>query len=200
MLYVDRPHLMLGIRRGCLSISPPIELTHEPAHDLSGHLFKNPSLVQELCRGLQHTRAPLQELYLHSCLLSESSAQSILDSALVQDTLQVLDLGANDQFGPNLLTHRVALYLQQTQSLQALILDHSNTMFAAPTALEELQPFWQALSGNTTLQRLSLRYCRLTHAMGHALLRAVASGSNQTLRELDLDLRDLACAIRAMQP
>ena len=165
-------------------------LIHAPrlqSLDLSGHLFKNPSLVQELCRGLQHTRAPLQELYLHSCLLSESSAQRILDSALVQDTLQVLDLGANDQFGPNLLTNHVAPYLQQTQSLKALILDHSSAMFAGTSTVKDLQPFWQALSDNTTLQRLSLRYCRLTHAMGHALLRAVASGSNQTLRELDLE-------------
>ena len=156
--------------------------------DLSGHCL-DATIVQDLLQGLQHS--VLKELKLHSCLLSQESASLLLEHAT---RLQTLDLSANAHFSMHFLNTSVAQVLQNPKSqLQSLTLDHSSTMFAAvahastttETAQHLLRPFLSALAHNTQLQSLSLRYCRLSQAMGEALLRAVAA--NQTLTSLNLE-------------
>ena len=149
--------------------------------DLSGHSLEMEHVV-DLTQGL-NMNSTLQSLTLHSCYLDDVSATVLMASALVQDSLKTLDLGASNSFTPNFLNTIVANYLRETKSLQTLVLDHSGSMFECSAA--EIKPFIKALRSNKTLKSLSLRYCRLSEAQGEAILTALTI--NDTLRSLDLE-------------
>ncbi|KAL7573550.1 hypothetical protein ACA910_008689 [Epithemia clementina (nom. ined.)] len=161
--------------------------------DLSGHCLTM-EVVVELTRGLQSS-STLSELKLHSCVLTDESAALLLQHAT---NLQVLDLSANT-FSTNFLNTSIANLLQRSSTLTSLALNHSSSMFDFVKDPEnEIQPFLTALASNKTCQQLSLRYGRLSEAVGESLLRALVH--NTALRSLDLEfsgfgLRDKGCEV-----
>lgn len=119
----------------------------------------------------------LEDVDLSKCGLSAEGASALFQKLQnSQRKLKHLRLDSNPDFG-NGGAQAAAKFLQGNMSLETLNLDWTGMTDAG------VVPLFAALQDNSTLKKLSLRWCEgLTDAVGHALITTLEQ--NKTLQEV----------------